>query len=318
MTTDPERAFAVLVSLATLEAAAAKDELPALRQRLLDLAPSFPTGGTRRVVLDGLAAALRVDLAFLRAHPEEILSTLHARCVFDGTLAALAQRWREERAAQRPHVPWIRALVPDALLPPATALGGALLAELREAGAHALLALTDEGHVLLGEPREPRAPRPPRPPRPFTVTSRPWKGAALHHADTGAHHVDLPIPEGGNASASAFSPDGTRCALVGCSDPDGVTSSTRLWYATPEALRALRALPGWGGFDGPDPGALDLDARAGVTTLVERATGRKLAAIPLDGPWIMHPAGRIWASPTAQILLEGGAALEGRARETAP
>ncbi|AKT38824.1 SH3 domain-containing protein [Chondromyces crocatus] len=243
------------ITLVALEDAAERDALPAFRRMLLEHAAQLPPGAPSRLVFEGLAAALLLDLALLRAHPSTLLSALYARCAFhgqvsfatpsapdarllpawgSGPLAELAQRWRVERARTRPTSGWVRAL-----LPPPHRAGGPLLAEMGAAGSHELLGVTDEGHVLVGPP--PPARRGPiqrwilsegalseatmadlaavasRAP-PLTVVTHAWQSAALHDATTGALHAPLDLPEGGNPGSWSFSPDGSLCALAGCGD----------------------------------------------------------------------------------------------------
>lgn len=82
----------------------------------------------------------------------------------------------------------------------------------------------------------------------------------------------------------------------------GVSSTRRSWRATPEALRALS---GWEGFVGPRAGPFSTEVQGGVTLFLDRQTRRPVAAFPTAGPWLQHPDGERWVSPSAYVLLEG-------------
>lgn len=249
MSEELRREFDALTRLEALEESAARGELASHRRRLLTLAARFPSGTRGIVALEGLGAALQMDLPFLRAYPEALISTLLWRCshhegsgsgavsplgplIPSGSiLAGLAQRWREEQARAHPDSVWVRALGP-----PLYGLGGPLIAELRTASSHALLSpVIAEGHVLL-RVKEDASPTPIRrwaieegtlveapdvapPVFPLKVVTRGWgENAVLADAATGAQRWELTIPREGSASTGSFSPDGALCALVGCGD----------------------------------------------------------------------------------------------------
>ncbi|OJT17535.1 hypothetical protein BO221_43970 [Archangium sp. Cb G35] len=227
MTEDPRRAFEVLSSLATLKEAAGKGELAAHRKRLLALSAEFPPGSPSATALEGLAAALQMDLAFLRVYPDALFAVLHWRCSHHDSpeLTGLARRWSEEHAQGGPHGVWVRPLGPPPFVP-----GGPLLAELRTARPHRLLSpMTAEGHVLLDERmayrhwdieegtlvdrRDVVIPEPP-----LKLVTRAWESAALHDVATDTHRCELEIPVDANANTGSFSPDGALFALVGHGD----------------------------------------------------------------------------------------------------
>lgn len=116
--------------LSALEKAAARGNLAAHRQRLLALSTWLPPGSATVAVAEDLAAALQLDLAFLRSRPDALASTLLWRCAphedEPGPLAALVQRWREELPRGPAAIERIRALTPLPHWP-----GGPLIAELR-------------------------------------------------------------------------------------------------------------------------------------------------------------------------------------------
>jgi hypothetical protein len=121
---DAHRSFDALTRWEALDEAASRGELAAHRRRLLALAREFPPGSDFNATLIGLTEALQIDLAFLRAYPEALFSTLVWRCSHheghesgaldplgpsiprDSGLARLAQRWREDRARARPDGVW--------------------------------------------------------------------------------------------------------------------------------------------------------------------------------------------------------------------
>jgi WD40 repeat protein len=78
----------------------------------------------------------------------------------------------------------------------------------------------------------------------------------------------------------------------------GGSTTHRYWSATPDAVRALS---GWEGFVGPPPGPFSVEVHGVVTAFTHRATGRIAAVFPLEGPWLMHPAGMSWVSPSAHV-----------------
>ncbi|WNG49393.1 hypothetical protein F0U60_38690 [Archangium minus] len=76
------------------------------------------------------------------------------------------------------------------------------------------------------------------------------------------------------------------------------------WHATSEALRAIS---GWEGFVGPRPVPFSAEVQGGVTLFFHRETKQLAAAFPGVGPWLPHPDGVTWASPSAHVVLEGAA-----------
>jgi len=226
-----------LIGLAALEAAVAKGDLADHRRLLLALAVVLPPDSREAAVAEALAAALQLDLAFLRSYPGELVPTLLWRCsppdgndAGRGPLADLVQRWREECSSRQARIAKMHALTP-----PRHAPRGPLIAELRTADPHDLLSpMTVPGHVVLkvqadapggalrhwlvAEGTLASAPEIVVSEPPLKFVFSPWESAALKDASSGAHHCQLPIPEGGNASEGTFSPDGTRCAVAGSGD----------------------------------------------------------------------------------------------------
>lgn len=148
-----------LTSLNSLENAARKQTLPAYIERLLEAAQadSVPE---QAAVLRTIAAALQIDLAYLRNHPEELFPALYMRCGLHdtadgeslgapgpnaptgGALSTLAQRWRSEYE-QRGR-PWLQSM-----LPPEHEPGGPMLAELRLSSDWHLCSMDSDGDVYV-------------------------------------------------------------------------------------------------------------------------------------------------------------------------
>jgi hypothetical protein len=66
----------------------------------------------------------------------------------------------------------------------------------------------------------------------------------------------------------------------------------------------MEALSGWEGFVGPPPGPFSVEVEGCVTIFTHRATGQIAAVLPLEGPWLMHPGGLTWVSPSAHVTFE--------------
>jgi|GEM_PF-845948 len=197
------RMFKWLSSGAALEEANGRGKLAHHRRLLLSLAAELPPDSPIATALEVLAAALLLDLPFLRTYPEALLPVLHWRCSAhdNPVLAGLARRWWAER---RQEGVWVHALTP-----PPHAPGGPLLAELRMERPHELRSpMTSEGHVVLDE-------------QGVIHHWLPEEGALVEGPDVArpTHRQELlhrlPVPEGGEATGGSFSPDGTLYALAG-------------------------------------------------------------------------------------------------------
>jgi WD40 repeat protein len=132
--------FEQLTQLALFESAAAAGELPGLVDRLLHAAAAR-NRDPRGAALVLLARAVRIDLAFLVDHPDQLFSCVYNRCYFHGSrfrpglddasiaregspLGAVVARWTATwRARGRP---WVRSLRPAE-----SGLDGPLLEEYR-------------------------------------------------------------------------------------------------------------------------------------------------------------------------------------------
>lgn len=197
------RMFKWLSSGATLEEVNGQGKLADHRREMLALAAELPPDSPIATALEVLAAALLLDLPFLRTYPEALLPVLHWRCSAhdNPVLAGLARRWWAER---RPDGVWVHALTP-----PPHAPGGPLLAELRMERPHELRSpMTSEGHVVLDE-------------QGVIYHWLPEEGALVEGPDVArpTHRQELlhrlPVPEGGEDTGGSFSPDGTLYALAG-------------------------------------------------------------------------------------------------------